>query len=169
MVKIARKYVAFIIIAICVVVIAISLFVIQPIASTSPLNTKNKDTAVTTSRLIRADAWKAPDISTIPAGKAGEMIHYGRELLTHTGNYFGPNGSIAHLTNGMNCQNCHLDGGSKLFANNYASFIATYPKMIDRSGKLSPLHHVLPNVLNVAWPAKYPIQPKKKYRQCWHT
>ncbi|MEO6977791.1 MAG: c-type cytochrome [Mucilaginibacter sp.] len=91
-----------------------------------------KKTAVT----IPADAWKAPDTVTIPAGKAGEMIRYGRELIAHTADYLGPKGSIAQLSNGMNCQNCHVEGGSRLFGNNFASFIATYPKMSPRSGKV---------------------------------
>ena len=38
----------------------------------------------------------------------------------------------------MNCQNCHLDAGRRLFANNYASFTASYPKMSNRSGKVEP-------------------------------
>lgn len=85
---------------------------------------------------ISADAWKAPDESTIPEGKKGEMIRYGKELVAHTSIYFGPKGSIARITNGMNCQNCHLSGGTKLFGNDYASFIASYPKMSGRSGKV---------------------------------
>jgi len=85
---------------------------------------------------IPADAWKAPDMVAIPAGKAGEMIRYGRELIAHTAEYLGPKGSVAQLSNGMNCQNCHLEGGSRLFGNNFASFIATYPKMSPRSGKV---------------------------------
>ncbi len=82
--------------------------------------------------------WKAPDTSTIPKGKTGDMIRYGRELLAHTAVYFGPNGSIAKLSNGMNCQNCHLDGGGRLFGNNYAEFMVNYPKMSNRSGKVDP-------------------------------
>jgi len=90
------------------------------------------------SRIVPLDAWKEPDTNTIPAGKAGEMIIYGKELIAHTANYFGPKGSIAQISNGMNCQNCHLDGGSRLFGNNFASFIASYPKMSNRSGRIEP-------------------------------
>jgi thiosulfate dehydrogenase len=90
------------------------------------------------SRNIPADAWKAPDSTAIPPGEAGKMIRYGKELITHTANYFGPKGSIAQISNGMNCQNCHLDGGSRLFGNNYSVFMATYPKWSDRGGKLQP-------------------------------
>ena len=92
--------------------------------------------------------WKAPDSSTIPAGKAGEMIRYGRELLAHTSRYFGPKGSIAQISNGMNCQNCHLDGGSKLFANNYACVASGYPRMSYRSGKIQPASQRIADCFN---------------------
>jgi thiosulfate dehydrogenase len=85
-----------------------------------------------------AIAWKAPDTSAIPVGKAGDMIRYGRELLTNTAKYFGPQGTVAQISNGMNCQNCHLDGGRKLFGNNYAVFTASYPRLSFRSGKITP-------------------------------
>ncbi|RYE17374.1 MAG: cytochrome C, partial [Sphingobacteriaceae bacterium] len=86
-------------------------------ASTQTLPAKNME------KSIPADTWKAPDVSTIPAGKKGDMIRYGKDLLAHTAEYFGPKGSIAQITNGMNCQNCHLDAGTRIYGNNYASFI----------------------------------------------
>lgn len=89
-------------------------------------------------RSIPTGSWVAPDTSTIPQGKEGKMIRYGRKLIVHTAKYLGPNGSVAHLANKMNCQNCHLEGGSKLFGNNYASFMASYPKMSGRSGEIEP-------------------------------
>ncbi len=102
------------------------------IASTQTISTQKIE------KIIPADAWKAPGEASIPAGKQGEMIRYGKDLLAHTANYFGPKGSIAQITNGMNCQNCHLDAGTRLFGNNYASFISSYPKISFRSGKMSP-------------------------------
>jgi len=36
----------------------------------------------------------------------------------------------------MNCQNCHLNAGTKLFSNDFAGFIVTYPKFNPRSGKI---------------------------------
>ena len=87
---------------------------------------------------IPANIWKMPALSTIPTGKTGEMIRYGKDLLEHTAIYFGPSGSVAQISNGMNCQNCHLESGTKLFGNNYAGFVAAYPKLSFRSGKVSP-------------------------------
>jgi len=75
-----------------------------------------------------------PDTSAIPKSEEGKMIRYGRELIVNTSKYLGPNGTVARLTNGMNCQNCHLDAGTKIFGNNYLSVHATYPKYRDRSG-----------------------------------
>lgn len=102
--------------------------VFAPVVVSSPASKKSTP----------ADIWKAPDENSIPVGKAGEMIRYGKELLAHTADYLGPYGSVAQISNGMNCQNCHLDGGSKLFGNNYASFIVSYPKLSNRSGKIEP-------------------------------
>lgn len=82
-----------------------------------------------------ANLWSAPSEDAIPSGKYGEMIRYGKELVMHTSRYFGPRGSIAKITNGMNCQNCHLQGGTKIFANNYSVFFSAYPKVSSRSGK----------------------------------
>ena len=79
--------------------------------------------------------WTAPPEEEIPAGASAEAIRYGRELIANTGKYFGPNGKIAAISNGMNCQNCHLNAGTKLYANNYSIFFANYPKKGARSGK----------------------------------
>lgn len=70
---------------------------------------------------ITSNTWKAPKEQTIPTGKAGEMIRYGRDLIVHTSKYLGPKGTIAKITNGMNCQNCHLDAGTRLYGNNLAA------------------------------------------------
>lgn len=76
----------------------------------------------------------APDTASLPRTALGRQIRYGRELIAHTAQYLGPQGSVAHLTNGMNCQNCHLQAGTQGFANNYLAVAATYPKMRARSG-----------------------------------
>lgn len=80
--------------------------------------------------------WKIPEFTTIKDEKQKELILYGQELIMHTSRYLGPNGSVENLSNGMNCQNCHLDGGTKVWGNNYAGVASTYPKVRARSGKM---------------------------------
>ncbi|HCW09010.1 MAG TPA: cytochrome C, partial [Cytophagales bacterium] len=48
-------------------------------------------------------------------------------------------GKIAAVTNGMNCQNCHLNAGTKLFGNNYSAVASNYPKFRDRSGTIESI------------------------------
>ena len=78
--------------------------------------------------------WQPPDISAVPDSGEGKLIRYGRELIEHTAVYLGPKGKIRSVSNGMNCQNCHLEGGTKPFAANYSAVAATYPKFRKRSG-----------------------------------
>lgn len=81
------------------------------------------------------NAWKAPDTLEINDEENADQIKYGRALVCNTAYYFGPGGKIEKLGNGMNCQNCHIEAGTKLFGNNYAAVASTYPKFRDRSGK----------------------------------
>lgn len=92
-----------------------------------PVQTGIADTSAT-------EYWHAPDISTLENHPDKESILYGKDLIVRTAYYLGPKGSVAQTTNGMNCQNCHLDAGTKVFGNNYGSVFATYPKYRPRSG-----------------------------------
>ena len=78
--------------------------------------------------------WMAPDINKIADDKEKEQVEYGKELIAHTAKYLGPNGSILKISNGMNCQNCHLQAGTAVFGNNYGSVASLYPKFRARSG-----------------------------------
>ena len=77
--------------------------------------------------------WQAPDESTIPENEK-ELVLYGKELIKNTSMYLGPKGTVASMSNGMNCQNCHLDAGTKAWGNNYSAVASTYPKFRERSG-----------------------------------
>ncbi len=78
--------------------------------------------------------WSPPDSTRIPYTPEGDLIRYGRELVAHTAIFLGPKGKLMSISNGMNCQNCHLKAGKKPFGNNYAGVAATYPKFRARSG-----------------------------------
>ncbi len=79
--------------------------------------------------------WTAPSIDAVSDPKQKEQLKYGKDLIAHTSKYFGPAGIIEkNRTNGLNCQNCHLDAGTKFFGNNYSAVASTYPKFRARSG-----------------------------------
>lgn len=83
--------------------------------------------------------WKAPEESQIEENQK-ETVLYGKDLIAHTSVYFGENGKVANSTNGMNCQNCHLDAGTKVFGNNYSAVASTYPKYRARSGAIENIY-----------------------------
>jgi thiosulfate dehydrogenase len=82
---------------------------------------------------------KAPDINLISDKKLKESVLYGQELIVHTSKYLGPKGSVKAISNGMNCQNCHLEAGTKPFGNNYFAVAANYPRFRARSGTVEDL------------------------------
>lgn len=83
--------------------------------------------------------WTAPDATAIPETEAGELVAYGRALITETAHYLGPNGTVARISNGMNCQNCHLQAGTRFHGNNYGAASATYPRFRARSASIETL------------------------------
>ena len=84
------------------------------------------------------DVWTAPSerrLSRLDPIQQAE-IRYGRELIAHTADYLGPRGTVMQLSNGMNCQNCHLNAGTQPWGNNYFGVEGNYPKFRERSGSV---------------------------------
>ncbi len=95
-----------------------------------PKNTENK----------KENFWRPADINAVQDESLKKKLAYGKELVMHTSRYLGPNGSVAKISNGMNCQNCHLEAGTKIFGNNYGSVSTTYPKFRPRSGTIENIY-----------------------------
>jgi len=85
------------------------------------------------------EEWTAPDEREISYDNDGDLIRYGKELVVNTSKYLGPNGIVAQISNGMNCQNCHLDAGRKNFALPLSAVASTFPKWLDRSEKIQSI------------------------------
>lgn len=81
-----------------------------------------------------------PDPSTIPNDAQGEAIRYGKELVTNFPYYLGPKGKVGKYGgNGLGCQNCHLDAGTRPYGLSYFSAHARYPQYRAREGKVLTL------------------------------
>ena len=90
-------------------------------------NVSSSTSSSASTRLSEMAYWTAPDINNITDSKLKASVSYGKELIAHTSKYLGPNGSVLKMSNGMNCQNCHLDAGTKVWGNNYGSVASLYP------------------------------------------
>ncbi len=71
---------------------------------------------------------------------SGKLILYGYNLIANTSFYLGPKGTVAHISNGMNCQNCHLKGGTLPYANNFGKVYSTYPQFRARNDKVESIY-----------------------------
>jgi thiosulfate dehydrogenase len=86
------------------------------------------------------ETWVAPDVNALPDNALGKNIRYGRDLIVHTAYYLGAKGHVApQSTNGMNCQNCHLNAGTQNFGNPFSAVASTYPRYRDRSGRVESI------------------------------
>ena len=123
-------------IAFAIIVIAI----ITAIVITGKIN-QPSNTSIASS--VKVDStWKSPDLSLDKSITESErkLILYGADIISNTSKYFGPKGIISASTNGMNCQNCHLDAGTRPWGNNYSAVYSTYPKFRERSGTVESIY-----------------------------
>jgi thiosulfate dehydrogenase len=88
---------------------------------------------------VTPEEWQAPDINSLPDDEQGKQIRYGHELITNTSLFYGPKGKLASITNGMDCQNCHLDAGARSFAGCFSAVASTYPRYRERSGRVESI------------------------------
>lgn len=118
------------------VIPAISVFFIVLFLNSCDTTNEEKSTKKTTIENTERVPWIGPAAFQIPvyAEEDGKDIWYGHELIAKTSYYLGPKGKVAQISNGLNCQNCHLNAGTKPFGNNYGAVASTYPKFRERSG-----------------------------------
>ena len=85
--------------------------------------------------------WRGASQEQIPYyTDSGKLIWYGHELIANTSYYLGPKGTVAQTTNGMNCQNCHLDGGTLPYGNNFGKVYSTYPQFRARNNGIQSIY-----------------------------
>lgn len=114
-------------------------FFLWLIISSNACNKEKKKASIINPIDTLSIVWNPPDINNIPNTPEGKMIEYGKELIMHTGLYFGPKGKISAKDNGMNCQNCHLFAGTKFFGNNFSLAASSYPRLLQRSARIETL------------------------------
>ena len=131
----------FVIVLLVITIIAIPFILLY---ADQPAKTENPTVnSLTTPSTLKADTvqyWTAQDINNISDAGQKAQVEYGKELIAHTSKYLGPEGTVLKISNGLNCQNCHLQAGTAVFGNNYGSVASLYPKFRARSGKVENVY-----------------------------
>jgi thiosulfate dehydrogenase len=83
---------------------------------------------------VTLDAATAAARAPIPNGAEGDLIRYGRSLLTQTPKYAG-----AYIGAEMSCSACHLDAGTKPHAGSLLGIYAKFPQWNKRAKRFITL------------------------------
>lgn len=82
--------------------------------------------------------WTPPDLAEIPAGKQGEPIREGRDLLYHTYSRMGAGAEQTERkydASGLSCRHCHPEEGTKPYGIPWVGVAARYPHQNPRTGR----------------------------------
>ncbi len=90
-------------------------------------------------RLLAQDApvWTVPEIGALPRDAHGLQVRQGRDLITATYAYIGPNvpdESKRYAGNNLACSNCHLQAGTKKFGLPLFGLYGDFPQYSARTG-----------------------------------
>lgn len=118
-----------------IIAVLLIVIVILTVKIHSELIRQKGNTTINSFQRAQQLTWTAPDTTDIPLTKKGELIRYGRELIVHTARYFGPKGSLSKAENGLNCQDCHIAAGTRLFGNDFAAVASAYPRYTSRTDR----------------------------------
>ncbi len=86
--------------------------------------------------------WAPPLTKDIPQGEEGDLIRYGKLLLTDTYAQLGPGAKDEKMHfsgNTLNCTSCHQDSGTKQFGLPWMGVSQVYPQYRSREDKMAAL------------------------------
>jgi len=86
--------------------------------------------------------WNIPDPDKLSDDSFGRAVRYGRDLIAHTFALIGPDAAdpaMRYSDNGLECQSCHLDAGTRRFGIPLAGVWAVFPTFIGRENEVRTL------------------------------
>jgi thiosulfate dehydrogenase len=105
--------------------------------------------------------WRVPDADALPNDDWGRTVRYGRDLITRTASLIGPEVSDPHHRfsgNNLNCQNCHLQAGTKEYGLPFVGVYADFPNYRARSGSVGTIEDRIEGCMTRSMNGK-PIPP----------
>jgi thiosulfate dehydrogenase len=84
-------------------------------------------------------AWTVPDVDRLPLDIYGRTVRYGRDLIAHTSALIGPDAAdpkMRYAGNGLECQSCHVQAGTKEFAIPLVGLWGVFPTFIGRENEV---------------------------------
>ncbi len=89
-----------------------------------------------------AAEWTIPNVDTLPMDAFGKTVRAGRDLIVYTAATMGPDAkdpAMRFSGNGLDCQSCHIDAGTKQFGLPLAGVWGIFPQFIGRENEVRTL------------------------------
>ena len=89
-----------------------------------------------------AGEWTVADVDSLPMDIFGRTVRAGRDLIVHTAATIGPDApdpARRYSGNGLECESCHLDAGTKKFGLPLAGIWGVFPLFIGRENEVRTL------------------------------
>ncbi|APH53509.1 Cytochrome c [Granulibacter bethesdensis] len=122
---------------------AIPVFLVMVVVLSGASNTAAMaDKAASDPSVMVQGGWSVPDINTLPQDEWGRTVRYGRDLIVRTASLIGPevaDPARRFAGNNLNCQSCHLQGGTKKFGLPLIGVFADFPNYRARSGTVGTI------------------------------
>jgi thiosulfate dehydrogenase len=86
--------------------------------------------------------WKYTSLEKVPKNEEGNLIQYGKNLVTETYKYLGPDVKDKKMRfsgNHLSCKNCHLDSGTRKYSGGFVGVYNRYPQFRARSNSMQTL------------------------------
>jgi len=130
------------------------------------MNALRSSDPVVLSKTISDSVWVPPSLFSDQKleGEERKLVIYGEDLIANTARYFGPLGSVERTSNGMNCQNCHLNAGRKNWGNNYSAVNSTYPRFRERSGTIETIYKRVSDCFERSLNGRAPSMDSREYQ-----
>jgi thiosulfate dehydrogenase len=90
----------------------------------------------------RAEDWNIPSVDVLPMDTFGKTVRYGQDLIIHTDATIGPDAADPARRfsgNGLECQSCHLNAGTKKFGLPLAGVWGLFPQFVAREDEVRTL------------------------------
>jgi cytochrome c peroxidase len=90
------------------------------------------------SRTKMPQSWNPPAVESIPAGEQGDLVRYGRQLLTRTSAYLGKGATKREMTytaSDQACASCHQEAGTKAYGIPWMGVVERYPQYSSRTNR----------------------------------
>ncbi len=88
--------------------------------------------------------WAVPDESKLPNNEYGNLVRYGKKLLTETYNIIGPNvkdEKMRYAGNNYSCSSCHAEGGTVKYQAGFVGIHARFPQYQARADGVATIQN----------------------------